>query len=91
MALPHGAVGWSAACDCGISLSYSPTFNPMKYVHIDTSMGLSIVNFKGFSKFCCFFLFLKIVLILTNSTDPDEMPHYAAFYLGLNCFAKVPV
>ena len=21
--LPHGAVGWSALCDCGISLSYS--------------------------------------------------------------------
>ena len=22
---------------------------------------------------------------LTNSTDPDEMPHYAAFHLGLHC------
>ena len=22
----HGAVGWSAVCDCGISLSYSLTF-----------------------------------------------------------------
>ena len=28
---------------------------------------------------------LKIVFILTNSTDPDEMPHYAAFHLGLHC------
>ena len=26
MALPHGAVGWSAVCDCGISRSYSLTF-----------------------------------------------------------------
>ena len=25
-ALPHGAVGWSAACDCGITLSYSLFF-----------------------------------------------------------------
>ena len=26
LALLHGAVGWSAVCDCGISLSYSLTF-----------------------------------------------------------------
>ena len=26
VALPHDAVGWSALCDCGISLSYSLTF-----------------------------------------------------------------
>ena len=24
--LPHGAVGWFAVCDCGISCSYSLTF-----------------------------------------------------------------
>ena len=23
VALPHGAVGWSAVCDCGITSSYS--------------------------------------------------------------------
>ena len=26
MAFPHGAVGWSAVCDCGFSLSNSLTF-----------------------------------------------------------------
>ena len=26
VALPHGAVGWSAVCDCGISGSYSIAF-----------------------------------------------------------------
>ena len=26
VALPHGALGWSAVCDCGISLSYSLAF-----------------------------------------------------------------
>ena len=39
MALPRGAVGWSAVCDCGISCSYSLTFllyqtkrkNPLVY------------------------------------------------------------
>ena len=30
------------------------------------------------------FQFLKVVLILANSADPDEMQHYAAFYLGLH-------
>ena len=27
VSLPHGAVGWSAVCDCGILWSYSPTFS----------------------------------------------------------------
>ena len=26
---------------------------------------------------------LKIFFVLANSVDPDEMPHYAAFNLGL--------
>ena len=26
--------------------------------------------------------------ILANSTDPDKMPPYAAFYLGLHCSPK---
>ena len=26
--------------------------------------------------------------MLGNSADPDEMPPYAAFHLGLHCFAK---
>ena len=25
---------------------------------------------------------MKIVLVLANSVDPDEMQHYAAFHLG---------
>ena len=34
------------------------------------------------------FLSLKIVLILANNADPDEMQHYAAFHLGLHCLPK---
>ena len=36
------------------------------------------------------FLSLKVVLILANSTDPDQIQHDAAFHLGLNCFPKYP-
>ena len=36
------------------------------------------------------FLSLKIVLVLANSVDPDEMPHYGAFHLGLHCLLKNP-
>ena len=25
---------------------------------------------------------------LANSEDPDEMPHYAAFYQGLHCLLR---
>ena len=35
-----------------------------------------------------YFLSLKVVLILANSADPDEMQHYAAFHLGFHCLLK---
>ena len=31
---------------------------------------------------------LKIVFILANSADPDEIPPHAAFHLGLHCMQK---
>ena len=34
------------------------------------------------------FLSLKISFVLANNADPDEMPHYAAFHLGLHCLPK---
>ena len=33
---------------------------------------------------------LKLVLILVNSVDSDELQHYAAFHLGLHCWPKGP-
>ena len=36
------------------------------------------------------FLYLKIDFVLPNSADPDEMPHYAAFHLGLHCLPEYP-
>ena len=36
------------------------------------------------------FLSLKIEYVIANSTDPDEMPHNAAFHLGLHCLQKYP-
>ena len=29
---------------------------------------------------------MKFISTFTNSVDPDEMQHNAAFHLGLNCF-----
>ena len=34
------------------------------------------------------FFFLKIFFTFTNSVDPDEMQHFAAFHLGLHCVQK---
>ena len=42
---------------------------------------MSGYNLKTILFFC-----LKIFFTSTNSVDPDEMHHYAAFNLGLNCF-----
>ena len=36
------------------------------------------------------FLFLKVVLLLENSTDPDEKQNYAVFHLGLHYLPKYP-
>ena len=33
-------------------------------------------------------LSLKVVFILANTADPDEMQHNAAFHLGLHCLLK---
>ena len=43
-------------------------------------LGVSGYNFKKNIVFC-----LKIFFTVTNSEDPDEMPHDAAFHLGLHC------
>ena len=37
------------------------------------------------------FLSLKIVLTSAKSVDPSDMPHHAAFHLGLHCFPKYPL
>ena len=64
-------------------------------IHIDTiSMGQPIVFFKGSQ--VEYFLYydvyrsLKIVLILANSAEPDEMQHDAAFHLGLHYLPNYP-
>ena len=50
-------------------------------------LGWSIVYIEG-SKVV--FVSLKIYFVLANSADPDEMPHYAVFHLGLHCLPKYP-
>ena len=61
-------------------------------IHIDTiSMELSILYFKKLSVKLFLndvFLFPKIVFNFANSADPDEMPTYAAYHLGLHCLPK---
>ena len=31
---------------------------------------------------------MKVFFTFTNSVDPDEMQHYAAFHPGLHCLQK---
>ena len=53
-------------------------YNKLGIVHC-TYLGVSGYNLK--KKSCILFTF-------TNSVDPDEMQHYAAFHLGLHCLQK---
>ena len=54
--------------------------------------GWSIVYIEGsqviIKKNDC--ISLKMDFVLENSADTNEMPHYAAFHLGLNCLPKYP-
>ena len=29
-----------------------------------------------------------LIFVFANSVEPDEMPHYVAFHLGLHCLPK---
>ena len=62
-------------------------------------MGVGVIAYNFQTNII--FLSLTIQFVLANSTDPDEMPHYAAFHLGLtvcistdfwvSLFALVPI
>ena len=55
---------------------------------MDSSFWIDAINL-GWSIVYTVFPSLKIVLVIVaNSVDPDEMPQYAAFYLGLHCLPK---
>ena len=61
-------------------------------IHIDTAnMSLSILYLNGSPVEISKIMFLKIAIVLANSPDPNEMPLYVAFHLGLHCLPKVPV
>ena len=66
-------------------------FVPMEFpIKFDTfKSGWSIVYIEG-SQVIIVFLSLKIDFVLANSADPDEMPQFVAFHLGLHCFPKDP-
>ena len=64
--------------------------------HINTKSmvyGSPFCDLRGhISKFLNFdvTMSMKIVFILGNSVDPDEMLPYAAFHQGLHCLPKYP-
>ena len=51
------------------------------------NLGWSIVYTEG-SQVKIVLLSLKIVFVIANSVDPDEMPHYSAFHLGHHSLPK---
>ena len=65
---------------------------PIKFDTVKS--GWSIIFIEGsqviiFRKILYYNVFsLKINFVLPNSADPDELPHYAAFHLGLHCLSK---
>ena len=49
----------------------------------------TFVYIEGFQVIISKFLSWKIHFVLANGTNPDEMPGYEAFHLGLHLFAGV--
>ena len=50
----------------------------------------TFVYIEGLQVIISKFLSWKIHFVLANSTNPDEMPGYEAFHLGLHLFAGFP-
>ena len=59
-------------------------YNELGIVHC-TYLGVSGYNFQK-----KYILLSEDLFAFTNSVDPDEMPHNAAFHLGLHCSSKYP-
>ena len=67
-----------------ILIDYSFWFDTNQLVTVHcTYLGVSGYNFKKNIVF-----FVRSFLTFTNNADPDEMQHFAAFYLGLHCLQK---
>ena len=73
--------------DMGPLSSYYPVFLS---VAKDWRLGFPYIYWynKYGTKLWCISLSMRVVLILANSVDTDEMQHYAAFHLGLHCLPK---
>ena len=50
----------------------------------------SICHFRGVKSILSLFCFLRKIL-LANTVDPDQMPHYVASDLGLHCLPMTPL
>ena len=69
---------------------FVPTNFPIKFDTVTS--GRSIINIEGLQAIIFrknnVLRSLKIYLVLAYSADPDEMPHNAAFHLGLHCLSR---
>ena len=83
-----------------ITYAQKPPFNlysPIKFfIKFNALKSIwSIVNIEvtGYHEFHTniVFISLKIYSVSANSADPDEMPHYVVFHLGLHCVQKYPL
>ena len=60
MSLPHGAVGWSAVCDCGTSWSYSLICDPLQILWSSTPFH----SFLKVVYLICEILMINVVPVL---------------------------
>ena len=64
--------------------SFGCDTNKLVIVHtVHTYQGVSGYSFIKYCIFC-----LNIIFNFTNSVDPDEMQHHAAFHMGFLCLQK---
>ena len=76
--MPPSAKGYSAFCENPIFLKDQ---NIKKISTLYRCAGIIFTNSTRW---------MKIVLILTNSADPDDMQLYAVFHLGPQCMPNYP-
>ena len=69
VSLPHGAVGWSVVCDCGISWSYSLTFGPLSSLAAEEGCHVGV-----------FFFLLKCVWGVLVGSDRHVLHFFTCFF-----------
>ena len=67
------------------------SFNPLYTGRLFHCYMLNICHFRGIRSILSLLFYYRWKILLANTIDPDQMPHYVVSDLGLHCFGFDPL